>query len=150
MIEESEDGNKFYFVGSVNSKCSESSNSYIYTPPLSDFSFSFFRLKIINNDGRYTYSPIVTVKRQNNSSGIRVSPNPTNEKVTIELNLQKNCKVNAKIFDSYGRLIDNIGTWKFTSGDQQIVYNIKDKKSGIYIIVLTVEDERKVLKLIVE
>ncbi len=84
-----------------------------------------------------------------NLNSIGVFPNPSNGRVVIGFNLPESDRVSIKIFDSFGRLIDDLGSKSYASGYQQLTYNFKNKPAGAYnIIVATEKAIRKATKVI--
>lgn len=95
---------------------------------------------VTNNTGMLTSSKI---------SGI--FPNPAKGKVSVGFYLPENDKVTIKVYDTHGRIVDNLGTRQFGRGDQQVAYNLTGKTAGYYNVVIIGEKGwKKVLKLIVE
>ncbi|UAY51507.1 InlB B-repeat-containing protein [Ferruginibacter albus] len=82
-------------------------------------------------------------------SNAAVFPNPAKDNVTIHYNMISSNKVSIKIFDSFGRLVEDLGSKSVTAGDQQLQYNVAGKAPGVYNIVLTGSAETKILKLVV-
>lgn len=75
-IERSVDGNNFLSIGNVNASGNSSSTknySYQNTKPVNGT--NFYRLKIIDTDGKFTYSKIIAVKMENSKS-FQIFPNP--------------------------------------------------------------------------
>jgi hypothetical protein len=78
-IEKSNDGTRFETIGK---RPFSKENNYQFK----DFSFqknAFYRLKILENDGHFTYSKIIFLAKESNDE-IVVFPNPTTGMVTLE------------------------------------------------------------------
>lgn len=81
-VEVSTDGSKFMKVGVVNSKNSSTGADYSYS--YKGFSgTAFFRLKMVDVDGSYTYSPIQKLNQSCGSTVIQVYPNPAKEQTLV-------------------------------------------------------------------
>jgi hypothetical protein len=61
-------------------------------------------------------------------------PNPTTGALTIQLTLQKECKVRLQLFDMTGKLARNLPACIGTEGVNEIYANIHDLPSGQYVL----------------
>jgi pectate lyase len=84
--------------------------------------------------------------------GAFIYPNPAKGKATIAIPLKKNEQAVVRIYDTQGRLVDNLGTiTASTSGTQKIQYNANRNKPGIYnVVVTTGKGVKSTYKLIVQ
>ncbi|MES2431001.1 MAG: InlB B-repeat-containing protein [Bacteroidota bacterium] len=79
-----------------------------------------------------------------------IYPNPAKDVAKIIVVAEKDEKIAIKVYDTYGRMIDDLGLTK-TSGRQQILYNLYNKKPGIYtVVVKSTKGSNSTHKLIVE
>ena len=87
IIERSSNGTAFTAIGSVAAANGYSnSNYYQFTDSLPFSPVSYYRLKMINNNGSFTYSAIKTVSfAVASSTTISVFPNPTADYATIKM-----------------------------------------------------------------
>ncbi len=88
---------------------------------------SYYRLKQVDFDGRYSYSEIKSVK---NNIQYSLYPNPVKNKLTISGNLDYD--FNLEIFDYLGRDVTHIT--KITYENSKISINLSDLKSDFYIV----------------
>lgn len=81
-----------------------------------------------------------------------IYPNPASDKTTITVTLGKNEQAVIKVYDAQGRMVDNLGTiTSVTGGTQLINYNLNNKKSGLYYVVVAGNKGLKAThKLVVE
>lgn len=63
-------------------------------------------------------------------------PNPATDIVNLSVDFQTTDPVTMKIYDTYGRLIQNLGTLDLSSGKKIETINIADLHSGNYILEL--------------
>jgi len=86
-IERSIDGKTFAKIGFEKSKAINGNSSlsidYSFTDARPLAGVNYYRLKQIDQDGRFVYSQVVNVAFDNNT-GIRVYPNPATDKVIVE------------------------------------------------------------------
>jgi hypothetical protein len=114
-IEKSADSLTYNTLGSIAAVNNGAyTNNYTYTDTaVSDT--NFYRLKIINRNGQYTYSGIVAVKRKPitdttsattpspvSSSPVQLSPNPADETIHVRINVSET--VTLQIADANGRI----------------------------------------------
>ncbi|MGG9961758.1 LamG-like jellyroll fold domain-containing protein [Ferruginibacter sp. SUN106] len=96
----------------------------------------YYRLKIIDNNGRFVYSNIIRLSN-GSTIGVTVFPNPA--KVAIAISSSK--KQDAVIINTAGQVINKI---QLLNGSQ--IINVANWPSGIYFI----KTEAEVIKLIKE
>lgn len=85
-VEASTDAATYNQVAKVNSKNSATGAGYTYTSALVSGT-TYFRLKAVDNDGKFIYSSVVTVTGTGAcgmSSSVMVSPNPTKNVINIQ------------------------------------------------------------------
>ena len=89
-LERSTDGQNFVFNSRVTA--TGSSSYEIRDTDVEQSPVYFYRLKQVDNDGRFSYSAIVKLNRTLNSTSIRATPNPFNNslKVTITSAVKEN------------------------------------------------------------
>jgi poly(beta-D-mannuronate) lyase len=123
-IEVSEDGNNYKNVATVYAN-----NQSIYQYEYFDAAIKdkYFRLKLIDKDGSFSYSNIVVIKK-NDKPQISLYPNPTKDFISISLN---KIKPNSKLI-----IVNNIGE---TIQQIQLAINIttistNGLASGMYFI----------------
>lgn len=115
-VEKSRDSITYNTLGSVPAANNGAyTNDYAYTDTaVSDA--NFYRLKMINRNGQYTYSGIVVVKRKTttdttaatpppppvSSSPVQLSPNPADKTIYVRINVSET--VTLQIADANGRI----------------------------------------------
>lgn len=85
-VEASTDAANYNQVAKVNSKNSATGAGYTYASALGS-GLTYFRLKAVDNDGKFIYSSVVTVTGTGAcgmSSSVMVSPNPTKNVINIQ------------------------------------------------------------------
>ena len=105
-IEYSSNGNDYTTVASVNSNHSDSESLYQYNYALTSAATHFFRLKIIANNGSYTYSQVLNVNKECvGSFSVNLSPNPVAENLYITIMQPLAGTTNIRILNPAGALI---------------------------------------------
>lgn len=125
-IERSLDGISFFEIGKVQSTAAtHNTHTYSFADGMAESNTYYYRLKIIDYDGQYTYSPI-RVLNFGNASKILVYPNPVGSLLTLT-GLQGESQI--KVLSVDGR---NVRTQKLSSNTSQI--SLVDISAGIYIL----------------
>ena len=80
-------------------------------------------------------------------------PNPYNARTTIRFQLKESGPVEIKIFNQLGQLIETLVDEHLPAGEHQVVWDSQDHKhgelpSGVYYVMLRLEDHRSVKKII--
>lgn len=103
-IERSNDGLVFKTIGIVNAANNSGLHNYNFTDNTPVQGINYYRLKQVDRDGRYTYSPVAKVVFENDGAAFTVFPNPAGNTITIQYaGDQKN--VQLAIFDLAGRQV---------------------------------------------
>jgi hypothetical protein len=120
-------GNSFNTITTVAAKGSNSTYAYTDESPLAGN--SFYRLKMVDKDGSYTYSNIVTANVNCAAAAIAAWPNPTAGRTVIS-NIHTNDKIN--IYNATGQII----LQQIATGITQNI-DLSAQPNGIYAIVIT-------------
>ncbi len=144
-VERSTDGHAYELLGTVLAAGnSDEKKTYDFTDFNAPSGNNYYRLRMIDNDGQFTYSNIVTVGSVNNS--FTVYPNPATERVFLDGEILRNGAI--AVMDITGKIVYE------ADFDNSPVANIvvSQWNKGLYIVKLY--DEAHVLsgtkKLIVQ
>ena len=138
-IQRSFDQANFEKIGWIDAKGLSDQENYTYIdqqlPVNQDI---IYRLKIMDEDGQFEYSPLRSLKIQDAISGLHLTPNPTSGQLSIQFSLLNVNKIEVRIIDSLGRFIRQrqIGG---TTGSQSIEMDVSDLAAGIYFLQLQSE-----------
>jgi hypothetical protein len=125
-LESSTDGRNFKKVATIDA-VSTGDNSYGYKDHTTYKGITYYRLKMVDLDGSFSYSRIVWLSRDGKGS-INIYPNPVNYLVNLSLDSGL-VNSQAKLYDASGTLIKTIS---ITSNEQKI--NVRTLPSGLYIL----------------
>lgn len=142
-IQRSGDGINFSATGRINAAGNTQSN-YSFTDQHPLNGIDYYRLKITDGDGKYTYSKIIQVNNTTVTSMV-IKPNPsTNGKFLLDLGAIKN-NIIVRITDNNGR---EVYTQQLSLA-QNITINLS-KPKGIYHLQVFYDGGRGTQKVVVE
>lgn len=144
IIERSADGVTFKVIDSVAGKNSLSENYYSAEDKYPFAGYNYYRLKQVDNDGKFTYSNTVAVNLSSAINTVVLYPNPAKAKLLIDIITTKKEKGALTIMDAFGRIVKAIST-DFEKGQQQKSINVEGLSAGTYFITITAGEE-KILK----
>ncbi|MEO6232618.1 MAG: zinc-dependent metalloprotease [Ferruginibacter sp.] len=140
VVEKSFDGLTFTTFGSIAAKGSSAvENNYGLTDdrPYSDF--TFYRLKIVDKDGKFGYSAIVKVKTPKRALVInRIFPNPTTGKLNLQIVADGRKNLTLQAFDILGKKVADFRL-QVDQGFNEKPVSVNALASGTYF--LQVKDE---------
>ena len=146
-IETSIDGNNWKTIGTVYSKNLSVSSYYSYNIS-ANTATSYFRLKMIDISGSFSYSSVVeSVEFSTNSSDLfTTSPNPANSYITLCFDKSIK-KANITVFDASGRLFIDTKINLLSNN----VYSLPVNKltSGVYTVSITANNTVRTKKVII-
>ena len=109
VVEVSNDGGNFIETAMVFAKTElhdEAAYSFNYNVPLTTSSYTDFRIKMINDDGTYSYSRVLRINiKQLIKPGITITPNPVREKFQVVINSASDIQAKILFFDMQGRSV---------------------------------------------
>jgi Secretion system C-terminal sorting domain len=138
-IESSADGKIFSKIGNQKAKGQGSSYNFTDEGPLSIT--TYYRLKMVENDGSFSYSKIISVAFGKDLT-VKAFPNPVQNELTIDV-MSDAKNVEIEVIDVLGRSIYQKNESN-TEGSKLLTINTLDWLSGIYF--LKVSDGKKVFQ----
>jgi hypothetical protein len=98
----------------------------------------YYRIKVVEADGKMKYSNIVTVNI-NAGSKVKIWPNPFVDQISISLKVDRNTKITVSIMDMMGRVYER-RTYTVVRGTNQLSVNKLSKlAAGTYTVNVTTE-----------
>ena len=137
VVERSTDGVHFETIHFVNSKGAISTPAQYSAKDLSPiFGWNYYRLKMIDNDGSFDYSPIEVVKFKDNGS-ILAYPNPVREVLHIQDTEWLEDEVRIEIYDRNStRILEKVIELN-RAPFHLAIEGIHEFPSGYYIVKIT-------------
>jgi hypothetical protein len=149
-VERSTDGRNFQQIGTVaavgNSGVTNKYSYIDYDVTRQSSSIVYYRLKVMDNDGSYTYSDIVTITLPLVTSRVSLFPNPASHEVNVTITTAVDGKVKWQLIDNSGRIItrNSIAAKK---GNNSIVINLNRLSTGTYFLIVSGADIDQKVKL---
>ncbi|MFT4032998.1 MAG: T9SS type A sorting domain-containing protein [Siphonobacter sp.] len=141
-IERSIDAAEFTKIASVTAANTESTNQYTYADLLID-GRTYYRLKMVDLDGKYEYSRIISVEGKAFLDAI-IFPNPVKDKLNIQhLNTDDNTVV--KIVNIAGMVISQK---KVPANISYTSFDVSAFSAGTYLLVIETNSGRQAVKFI--
>ena len=142
-IERSSNNRDYTSIGSMSAdklRCSQPFESADNNPPAG---INYYRIKIIDEDGRYYYSNVISFTSKGNGfSIVSLGPNPVvNENALLKINSGEKITAVILLTDISGRLIRTQSA-QLLPGSNQIVINMQQVPAGVY--QLTIQAPNKV------
>jgi hypothetical protein len=134
IVEKSKNGVEFAPIGNRASKGDNSVYNFtdILTPGI-----SYYRLKLMDTDGRYSYSDIVAITKNSEHAEMIISPNPVRNMITIS---HSRAKAGAKfqIYSIHGQLLTSQAA---SANGIQTKLNVENLNAGQFILQYRNGDE---------
>ena len=151
-IERSFNGTDFENIGAVNLN-GNSINNYSYIDENIDISnpgaIVYYRLKMIDKDGQFTYSEIKNIKLYDQGLGISLYPNPAKNSSKLNLNLDNPGVVRISITNVLGKQVSH-KEYSGQKGLNQYNINLSEVGAGSYIIKVHANNKIQTIPIIKE
>lgn len=141
VIEKSTDGIHFSSIGEVPSFNNSTANSYAFTDSNLVAGQNYYRLKMVDVDEKFAYSPVRTINYETNNFNVLIYPNPVTGN-TLYITTSANC-TRLELKDVAGKRIQVVNT----SGKQNTL-NVNGISKGLYFLLITTDNGIKVEKII--
>lgn len=142
-IEHSTDGRNFTTLGLViagNNSSFTRNYSFTHQKPLA--ASNFYRLKIVDNDGKFSYSKVVLIKMYEKRN-LQIFPNPAKDILYVQAS-GDNENATVQIFDVSGRKVKEEKI--VLNGNVSFSLSIKNIPKGMYSLILkkqyTIEQQK--------
>ena len=143
IVERSSDGITYTPIGEVASIGSTSTHTYNFTDAQPINGLNFYRLKLLDINGAFKYSPVRKINFSTTADEITIYPNPvTGAKLFISSS--GNCS-SAVIFDAAGKMVKN-----FLLQGRNNLLNLEGIANGIYQLKIVTENSVQTKKIIIQ
>jgi len=149
VVERGTDGRNFQQIGTVAADGNTTGNKYSYIDydvTRQSSSIVYYRLKMVDNDGSYTYSDIVTITVPLTTSRVAMYPNPAVHEVNVTITTAVDGKVKWQLVDNAGRILAH-NSIAAKRGSNNVVINVNRLSSGTYFLMVSGADIDQKIKL---
>ena len=150
-IEHSSNGRDFSTIGKVKAT---SANNYSYTDnnpttqqttPNTKLQTNYYRLRMIDKDGQFTFSP-VRMLNNNGAFSVSIYPNPAKDNLQVQIDSDKKTTLQMQVLSLDGKVILS-NTTTANAGSILHIININALSKGSYVLkVTTTEKDEQVVK----
>ncbi len=140
-IQRSYDGKTYFPIGTAIPGLGQ----YYFTDEFPLEGYNYYRLKIVDKDGSYTYSPVRTVNRKPGFT-VNLFPNPVSNELQVKVGSEKQTQLQVQVAGIEGAILLS-AKWNVNKGTSLKTLDISWLKSGVYFLeMLTSTGEQHVLK----
>lgn len=151
-IYRSVDGTNFQIAGITTPRNSLSKQNYTYQDNNipSGATVLYYKLRIVDKDGSFKYSNVVTVKvGAAKAKDFLITPNPASTNAQIRFNADKAGQAQIIIFDAAGKAVMQQQASVFAGNNSIAINNIVKLSEGMYTVKMVTNNESFSTKLIV-
>jgi len=134
----------------------ESVNYYSYDDFEGEVGTQYYRLKIVDKNGVYSYSPVISVqigqgefRESAKEVSFRIFPIPTVDFLTLEVTAEEEGDFKAYLVNNYGQNVKIIENRRIRKGVNRIEIEVLDIPEGQYALSFFVNDIQYIGKVIV-
>ena len=143
IVERSNDGKLFTSLNTVLATNKNGVNNYIYSDASPLTGVSYYRLKMVDNNGSFTYSKVISINTFS-ISPLSLFPNPVLSTVTAKFPLvAKGSQLS--IIDASGR---KVASYLLEEGTTQKQINANTLSKGVYTLELSTNGIKTTLKFV--
>ena len=111
---------------------------------------NLYRLKQLDNDGKATYSPTVTVKFSDvKGLGFSFYPNPAKNILNVQVDKVNNPTATVSLLNTDGKMVRSVVVNK-QQANNNIAIDVANVAAGVYMLILKDGDNVKTSKVIIE
>jgi len=149
LVERSRDGRAWQQIAVVKAiPNSTTPQQYSYTDASPFSGISYYRLRVVNHDGKFGITPVKAARISSLKTSISIYPNPAATSDTIFVNDEEAKDLSVQVFNRTGQLV---GIQKSVNGSNVIVLDVSRWAQGDYSVdVVGANGYRKTLRIIVQ
>jgi Secretion system C-terminal sorting domain len=146
-VERSGDQAVWSSIGTVKAKGFSSTTSNYFLTDKSPLSGTgYYRLKMVDLDGKFVYSKTVTVTTENSSVPLVVYSNPFSDQIRLKINLSRPQNLMMTVSDMQGKTYIT-QSYQAQSGDNFVNIQPSLTSSGMYILKIQGDTYNQTIKL---
>ncbi|HVX50747.1 MAG TPA: T9SS type A sorting domain-containing protein [Chitinophagaceae bacterium] len=136
QVQRSSDGRTFTPLGIVNVTGNNSAQTYSFADnhPLNNT--NYYRLKIVDNNGKFDYSKIISINSNSINFGVTLLPNPVHNSLILQINTTMAQKVHVELFSVSGKLLTE-KQFNVSAGASNQPLDMHTLPAGMYMAKVT-------------
>jgi sugar lactone lactonase YvrE len=147
-VESSRDAVSFTEIGQVQAKSTSGNHQYSFLDANLQTGATYYRLKMMDKDGRFTYSSVAAINVKASTLLLTVSPNPVHNLVYLSFYSSGFKRYTVQTADMMGKIV-SLKTGQTAIGNNKVLINMSSLASGTYFLTVTNGDNSKAtMKLI--
>ncbi|HYE54740.1 MAG TPA: T9SS type A sorting domain-containing protein, partial [Chitinophagaceae bacterium] len=136
-IEYSTDGRTFQQTGTRDYVAGKTAYDFLHALNLPQV--LYYRLKMVDADGVFTYSKIITLRTNRSGGSLLLYPNPAKEAVTLQVKASASDDATISVIDAAGRRVMQKNT-VVQKGDNVIGLEVQSLQSGLYTVEISLKN----------
>jgi hypothetical protein len=146
-VERSSDQTGWLKIGSVKAKGNSSTTTnYNYSDKLPLDGDGYYRLKMVDIDGKFKYSKTVTVSGDKNTRPLVIYSNPFSDLIRLKVNVSRAQNLNMTVSDMLGKIVIS-KSYQAQAGDNFVNLQPAAGGSGMYILHIHGDSYNQTVKL---
>jgi hypothetical protein len=136
-IEYSKDGSTYQTAGKTSYVAGTTSYSFLHS--IHSSALTYYRLKSVDKNGEYSYSKVISLRRNTEQQPVTLYPNPATRSVTLTYRSATAIAATIQLIDAAGKIIIEQPV-ALQTGDNTIPLDITAATTGLYIVQIKVKD----------
>lgn len=142
-LQRSADGTHFSSLAQVDAKRNSAGSRYAYTDAAPFEGINIYRLKMVDNDGKSSYSEIVTLTVKGNKGvAVQIYPNPVKQALNINIIGKTDGQARIQVLDVTGKVVRTI---VLNSNTAQV--DMQNLPAGLYLVKYADNSHSSVTKI---
>jgi hypothetical protein len=97
---------------------------------------NYYKLEMVNKAGKVSTSDVVDIYWAVDGAQIAIYPNPADNKLNVDVNIERNTAAKIRIYDATGKLVRQVEA-QLNKGLNATVIELGDMAAGMYLIKVT-------------
>jgi uncharacterized repeat protein (TIGR01451 family) len=148
VIIERNTGNDFIAIGELPAAGISFETRYYSFTDIQPAAQNQYRLKLVDTDGRFVYSSILSLNKKGEETLVSFYPNPFTDKVNLQVNTESKQACRILVSDLSGKILLNQSVICQAGSNSIVIDNLKELSSGIYLLQVIMEQGTITKKLI--
>ncbi|MBL7741519.1 MAG: T9SS type A sorting domain-containing protein [Chitinophagaceae bacterium] len=137
IVERSVNGIDFVTAGRIAAKNTRTHNEYTYTDrnSLIQAGRMYYRLRMVDEDGQFTFSETVMVCSGNKGPAVVIYPNPVMDEINLSFGHDQKDNITYQVVDAAGRMVEK-GTMNGQHSNTTLQIGMGRLSAGVYYLHL--------------